>query len=638
MRGVWFTNVCKQRRIHAQENLVTTIFKSPSGDRLIVDFPYHPATLERIRSVSGRRFDPKGKVWSVPFSAHHVEELRRVFPDAMWAEDAKREIETQTAFFPLAEMDPVTLGAIPGFKSDAPRLMDFQKQGVLFCAANKRVLLADDMGCGKSVQALGAVSKASASDVLVVCPKFLITNWGLEIRKWTGTDALLLGSGEDLQDLRKMPPSVFSMMVAKHRFVVINYDLLHKYPAIMSRVWDALIVDECSMIKSHVSKRSKAVRAIKSKMALLLSGTPIINRPIELWPALDYISGGQFGGYYEFGEKFCSGGVKQIPLGVFCPDCDVRRRTVKGPCFSCASPQNARVKFREVKDFNGASNLDELRERMLKFMISRKKSDVLRDLADGMRIDKVVQLDDTVMDAYELAVTNLMAYLVDVKGKDIESSMRSCFNEALTRVGYLRQLLSLGKVGIAAEEITEVIDGGDSCVAFSCYKETVYALEEAIQALATANGGKPRPVFIHNGDLSRADRAMAIAKFNATPGSVLICTIQSAGMGLNLTAGNYAFFLDLPWTPAEIFQAEARIHRFGQVKGVSFIRYFASGTYDQILMEKLGEKQGIFNILMGDDASVSGQQAGSDAIDTHPLLAEVLRKFMVSARARRSKA
>lgn len=379
---------------------------------------------------------------------------------------------------------------------------------------------------------------------------------------------------------------------------------------------DGVLVSNCQLLANPTSARTKATLRIKPQLPIFLSGTPFNGRPIKLFAIANYLTQGSLGSYWDFGNKFAAGAKKEIPLGVFCPKCNVRRKTKKGGCFSCHTTDDAVSKFRKVVDFNGASNLDELKERLSTCMISRKKADVLKDLPPYRRVDRLIDLSPEFKQQYDAAMNDLVTYLMQHKHKTFEEALKSAYNEAMRRANVLRQLLSEAKVEAVVNDVEEVADTGKSSVVFACYVQTV----KDIHAKLSASGVL---ATMHTGEMNNADRALAINSFKSGKGTALVCTLQSAGVGLNFTEAEYGLFVDQSWTPEERFQGESRLHRIGQLESVTYLRYFASGTYDEMIKDKVRTRQHVVDQVMGpsSDMSVEADASTGD-------LFEVLMKHL----------
>lgn len=584
------------------------IIKSVQPDLLSVQFPYNPETIRRIKEIRGYRWDPQSKVWNLPACERTVNELRSRFPNAYWDPSAKKieESAPQKKRVRIVDLEACSIPEkFPGMREDKPGLRNYQRVGVQFILENQRVLLADAMGVGKSLTSIASVVYAKKQSCLVVCQASNIETWNAEILKWTGLISLEINA-KNRKKIEKLSVAALKEQVLKAKFVVTNYEMLGRLDFLKAFHWDAIIADEAHAFKTPSSIRSKNFRALKSNMLICATGTPIINRPIEMHNLLDIITQGGFGSYREFWERYCGGALKEVMIGAFCPDCGVRRKTIAPPCWKCNTDLLAERRFRMVPDYTKSTNMDELRERLTNgIMIARRRSDVLTELPEYQRINKLIRMTPEQKKQYDLLMHSLMDYLVQHKRKSVESAVKACFAEAMTRIGYARQHLAMCKADAAIDDAEEPLSQGDSVILFTNYKEVA----DHVRQQLNLRGYK---AFLHTGDVSSSNRAILLEEFRKTPGSALVATIQSGGVGLNLQNANYSFFIDMPWTPAEVAQAEARTYRMGQEKSTFFFRYFIKGTYDEKLVNMLESKQDSFNYVMDGELSVA--TGGSDML------------------------
>jgi len=191
-------------------------------------------------------------------------------------------------------------------KDTYPQLFDFQKEGVDFLANHRSALLADQLGIGKSAQAIHAAQQVGARSILVICPASIKYNWRKEGVKW--------GYSED--DIYIIDRGVKTL--PETGMFIINYDLIwrKKYVKLLAkREYDVLICDECHHVKNHRAKRSKAVwlkdgYCDKSIYRWMLTATPVLNRPVELHPMLSKLCPkrlGEYKNYIDYTRRYCRG-------------------------------------------------------------------------------------------------------------------------------------------------------------------------------------------------------------------------------------------------------------------------------------------------------------------------------------------
>ena len=324
------------------------------GEKIALTFPYNPALVVAVRDIPGREWDGGNKRWILPLTSSAIEALGKfleIATKSLSLEDGAGILAELNSIKEEAEaMQSASMAAEADFHVEGlgGELRPFQRAGVAYASKAKRCFIADEMGLGKTVQALATVHHLNAYPVLVVCPASLKINWLRESNKWL--------KGHPSQVL----PSWYKADVD-----VTNYESLPKLKQqIKERKYKSVIVDECHYVKNHKAIRTKALVEIVEgiEVRLLLSGTPIVNRPAELLAQLGVLGRLEdLGGFRRFSTRYLQW------------------------------------------DFKGyGTNLDELqRELRAKCFIRRKKSDVLKELPPKIRTVVDMELEDKV--AYENA-------------------------------------------------------------------------------------------------------------------------------------------------------------------------------------------------------------------------------------------
>lgn len=340
-----------------------------------------------------------------------------------------------------------------------------------------------------------------------------------------------------------------------HKIIIINYDILSKWQPIFKTLnIECLIGDECQLIKSTGAIRTKAFRIISRNIPhiILLSGTPLLSRPSELFSLLNIVDPATWDNFYDFARRYCN--AHQTRWGL---------------------------------DTSGVSNPEELHARIKGYFIRRNKDEVLKELPPKTFIDVPVKLDPDTAKRYALAASDLAIFLRQYSGKQPAQIAKTLSAEKLTKKNVLRLINALGKIDIAIELIESVIDAGEKVLVFSSFIEPLDKLKEHF---------KDKAVMI-TGATDVKDREEVVRVFQNDPNvPVFLGGIRSAGVGITLTAASNVIFLDFPWNPADYQQAQDRVHRPGQVaKAVNIYQLFAMGTVDEDLREMLNEKQQIFD-------------------------------------------
>lgn len=387
--------------------------------------------------------------------------------------------------------------------------MPFQAKGVAFIERNHgRALLGDDMGLGKTYQAIGwMMLHPEVRPVIVVCPASLKYNWQREFWIHAGVKADVL-EGKQTYDLTS-------------KIVIINYDILAawKMPLIKLRP-RLLIIDECHYTKTSNIKRTRVCKSLASRCChmLALSGTPILNRPIEFYSTLNMLDPEEWGSKLKFGFRYC------------------------GPKRGFAG---------HGWDFSGASNLEELHEKIRRIMIRRLKVDVLTDLPPKRRTYIPIQGDLT---EYHRVEEAFIDWLLEKKGE--AAAARALRAEALVKLGHLKR--------VAAESILEQsFEWIDYFLATTSQKLVVFSIHRALQ---TALRDKYTNAAVIDGTVGSAkERQLQADRFQTDPKCrLMLGGLRPAGVGWTFTAASTTLFLEIGWTPGEHDQAEDRVNRIGQ--------------------------------------------------------------------------
>lgn len=458
---------------------------------------------------------------------------------------------------------------IKGLKKD---LYPYQKVGVEFLVASGgRAIVADAPGLGKTAQALALIKHNSYKRTLVVCPASVKFSWESETKKWTGLSSVVIDSKTELAKIG-----------ADINIWIINYDILKKHHDQLSKIhFDCLVGDECQLIKSTSAMRTKAFRSISRNIQsiVLLSGTPLLSRPSELFSLLNIIDQKTWNNWYEFARRYCA--MKKTYWGI---------------------------------DTSGASNIDELHARIKRYFIRRDKTEVLKELPPKNFINVPVKLDGEYARKYDSAANDLAEYLRSYENKEDQDIARSMAAEKLTQLNVLRYLNAMGKVNIAIELIESILDAGEKVLVFSSFVEPLETLKAHFSDKAVVLTGK-----------TAVDERRAIVEaFQEDKNvSVFLGGIKSAGVGITLTAASNVIFLDYSWNPADHQQAQDRVHRPGQVaSSVNIYQLAAIGTIDEDLKEILETKQDIFDRVI--DGKVI-EKVSKDAMES--AVQRVLRDY-----------
>lgn len=434
------------------------------------------------------------------------------------------------------------------------KLYAFQaRKGIPFILSRSRSYLAHEPGLGKSAQAICAVNY-SPGPCLIICPSFLKINWAREITKWSTRDF------PDIQILEH-----WSEDVGKHQgFTIVSDALLAKAWVVekLFRVkFKYIFIDEAHRFKTPEASRTVALFGgangkIKSpgliyeaRHVCLLSGTPLLNRPIELWPMLyamvpELID---FKSYLNFGFRY-GGGFQ-----------DERGRW----------------------HFTGSANEAELNTRIVgRFMQRIEKADVLTDLPPKIR--EAIFLD-----------TDPRAEKVKALDQSLKKQLTGSFEipRELGDFALVRHANGMAKIKYAAEFVSDILDASETeqVLVYAHHRDVVEGLRLAL--------AKYVPLVI-NGSVAMPERTKMQDLFQAGARRLLIGNIDSMSLGLTLTKGTRAVFVEYAWTPAQNEQAEDRLHRIGQ-KGSVFAQYLVlPNSIDEMILNAVLTKQEVIRKVL----------------------------------------
>ena len=267
---------------------IATMAENDHGERVVkISFPYDLLMLERIRTLPRRAWHPNIKCWSAPI---HLDTLNKLLD---WGFILDENLLTFIKNVTTKKTDLIEKG-VPGLRG---KPYPFQNEGVAFIDNNKgRALVADDMGLGKTIEAIAWLQlHPEYRPVIIVVPASLKINWERECHKWmTGIKTVIL---------KGTKPYTFDADI-----IIINYDILFYWIQELRKCSpQVLITDESHYYKSNTAKRTKAVKMIAKGIpyVIALSGTPIENRPIEIYNALTIIDPMLFPNRWYFLQRYC---------------------------------------------------------------------------------------------------------------------------------------------------------------------------------------------------------------------------------------------------------------------------------------------------------------------------------------------
>ena len=354
--------------------------------------------------------------------------------------------------------------------------------------------------------------------------------------------------------------------------------------SLYKRKFDLLIADECHFIKNPDAQRTRALignprksrpgLVDNSRKKLFLTGTPLPNKPIELWPVLSVCSPAKFGNFRLFARLYCAAHEEWIS------------------------------KTKKVWNIEGASNLERLQEVMRSTcLVRRLKKDVLTELPAKTRQIIPLEPDEHAKKiiAQELSIWNKkfgedMAYVNQVMAVAEETRDENAYGQAVEKLQYIQRVafmemarvrhdLAVAKIPTVIKHITRLFDEGlEKLICFAHHKDVILAIYEKFKDVSVTFFGETK----------MQERQNAVDKFQTNSAiKLFIGGITAAGVGLTLTAASTEIFAELDWTPSTVTQAEDRAHRIGQKDAVLIQHLVYDGSLDARMAQMLVAKQEI---------------------------------------------
>ena len=530
------------------------------------------SVLDKVKSIPGRIFNKEGRYWEAPWDQHACQvihaagfvagEIRAAQSRNLEQEanlkklrDEQEKKVRQTKEAKLAafraelakpwtppwagvELDSPAFSGLRPYQIDSQRFLKYR---------NGRGIIGDEMGTGKSLQALAWIEahpeRRPAVIVTTASTKF---QWIRERRKW-------FQGGSRMEVLSGKTPSPWAP-ISDDVIYILNWDILDAWrPWLEARNPKIIVGDEIQNIGNYESNRSQAFCTLakhQERHVLGLSGTPIRTRPLQFYPILNLMDPTRFGGITKYKQRFCN--LQRGPFG---------------------------------QDASGASNIEELHLMVREVMIRRTKKDVLKELPDKVRTPVLLQCTrDPIYEAAEERVLSLQGVSARELREQIDGLSRTAFNL---------------KKSAVLDWVQEFLEASDE-------KLVVFAWHRAVMDLLAAHFGS-RCVQVHGGVVGQ-DRERAKRQFIEDPKMrIFLGNMQAAGEGIDglQDVCSNMLFVELNTSPAYVMQAEDRLHRMGQKDSTSIWYALAENTIDTAMLAVLEQRRGMFRTLIDGVLDVS---------------------------------
>lgn len=433
---------------------------------------------------------------------------------------------------------------------------DFQKTGIKFLANRKRALLADDMGLGKTIQAAGVINELKPKKVLIVTLASLKINWMRELIEWTHDDF-------EYQILYKTKDTVNKQA----NIIITNYDLII-YPEIFKQLknidFDILILDEAHNVSNMKAKRTQKILnneglVRNSKRIYALTGTPVRNRPKDFYVLLKVLAPEvihPFLSYEEYAKRYCGGFYDSYG----------------------------------VLNDKGASNIEELSERLNSFMLRRTKEEVLKELPPV--IEKIVPLE----------ITPEIMEVLEEEENLLEDVNEYSPNSELGVQATIRRQLGEAKLPQVFEYIENLLNTENKIVVFAYHREVINRIRKHFAGYG---------VRCIQGGMTNQLKQMEVDLFvNDANSRIFVGQMTAAGFGVDglQKVSNNVIFAEIDWVPGNMDQARDRLVRIGQINTVIAHYLVIPDTLEDNMMKSVISKGEIITRLLSNTSKTEKEK------------------------------
>ena len=462
-------------------------------------------------------------------------------------------------------------------------LRPYQKLGVQWLTTLRGLelggCLADDMGLGKTIQVLGVLSmirrnREKGTDLLVV-PASLVDNWRLEIERFAPRLRVLIAHPSHLPspELKELPEK----RVAAHDAVITTYGTAMRTEWIRAYAWRNVILDEAQAIKNPGAKQTRAVKALRARWRLALTGTPVENRLGDLWSIFDFLNPGLLGSAKAFSRL----------------------------CRSMAS---------------GPQGYAPLRRLVQPYLLRRLKTDksVIADLPDKTEVNAYCLLSKRQAALYQKSVEDMKKSIEELDGIERRGVVLAFLLRFKQICNHPSQWLGdggyepadSGKLSRLRELCESISARQDKALVFTQFREMTAPLAGFLAEVFGGSG-----LVLHGGTPVKKRQGLVKSFQEDDHVPFMVLSLKAGGTGLNLTAASHVIHFDRWWNPAVENQATDRAFRIGQKKNVLVHKFICRGTVEERIDELIAGKQGLADeVLSGGAESALTEMSNEELI------------------------
>lgn len=559
-------------------NKRAAVYTRKSGNALYVSFPVDLLTIDKMKRLPKRIYHPSKQEWEIPIRdvSYFLKEFGDYPMTSESMEESKDIIERVKAYKKGREGFTAQIDDGFSFKTDP---FPHQNSAFMFGQEHPKFLLADDQGLGKTFSAINlAISRQSQmKHCLIICGvNGLKWNWEGEIETHSNATKKVLGvytntKGRRVQGSVKKRledlDTIDEFFIITNKETLLNKDIQAKLKEMCdSGEIGMIVIDEFHKLKNSQSKVGKAIHKLNSYYKVALTGTPLMNNPIDLYNLLKWLD------------------VEYRSLTAFKNDY----------CIFVAGAFGGEIQ--------GFKNMPQLQENLARVQLRRRKEEVL-DLPEKIRTTNYVELTTEQEKLY----------------KDIKNDLLSEINEIVLLPNPLAKLIRLRQVtgcpqildpemglGAKMERLVEIVGElkaqNHKFIIFSNWKETLRIVERELVK-------KGITYTVVDGDTKDEDKMSNVRRFQDDPSVLgLIGTTGALGTGFTANKAEYVIFLDSPWNEANKRQAEDRAHRIGTKNTVNVITLVSQGTIDDKIEQLIEVKKDMSEYLIDGKGTTNWKQ------------------------------
>ncbi len=450
-------------------------------------------------------------------------------------------------------------------------LRPYQLKGVSWLAFLSQfglgACLADDMGLGKTPQLIAFLlhqrEKAALrrAPTLLICPMSIVGNWQREVQRFAPSLSILVHHG-----LERLAGQALLDAVERHDLVLTTYSLALRDKETLGQVaWENVVLDEAQNIKNEMAKQTQAIKQLKARYKIALTGTPVENRLAELWSIMEFLNPGYLGSGEAFRKSFA------IP----------------------------------IERYHDAERTEMLKHLIQPFVLRRQKTDkaIIQDLPDKMEMKVFCNLTREQASLYEAVVQEMMERIEAAEGMERRGLILATLTKLKQVCNHPAQFMGdgsslprrSGKLIRLQEMLEEVASGGDKALIFTQYAEMGTMLRHYLQEELGYE-----TLFLR-GSTQKKQRDLLVQRFQEEKHGApfFILSLKAGGVGLNLTAANHVFHFDRWWNPAVENQATDRAFRIGQQRNVQVHKFVCIGTLEERIDQMIEQKKELAESIVG---------------------------------------